>query len=186
MKIKKNVRLYIGDVYADREAAIIETVLGSCVAVCLFDPIYQVGGMNHIFLPEKLDIKYFDDNTRYGINAMEILINKIMNMGGKRKNIVAKVFGGSSLFPSIFEEDGVGAKNVKFVLKFLEQERIKIITKDVKGYDTRKIYFHTDTGDVFLRRFSSKNYSKIAVKEKQYLRKIKKEINKPGKITLFE
>ena len=108
---KKKVSIHIGGLYATRNSTVIETVLGSCVATCLFDPASRIGGMNHIFLPEKPNIKCFSENARYGINAMELLINRIMDLGGCRQRIVAKIFGGSHLFPSISEENGTGIKN---------------------------------------------------------------------------
>ena len=182
---KKKINIHIGGLYATRDPSVIETLLGSCVAACLFDPSSRIGGMNHILLPGKPDIKRFDESARYGINAMELLINKIMNLGGRRQGIVAKVFGGSHLFPSISKENGIGVKNAKFVLEFLKTEEIKVIRKNIGGHDVRRIYFHTDTGDVFLKRTRSMHYSKIAVKEQEYLKGSMAEIKKAGDVTLF-
>ena len=176
MLAKKEVSIHIGELYATRDSTVIKTVLGSCVAVCLYDPASRIGGMNHILLPGKPDIKHFSENTRYGINAMELLINRIMELGGCRQRIVAKIFGGSHLFLSISKENGTGMKNVKFVLEFLKTEKIKVISKNTGGQASRRIYFHTDTGDVFLKRTQSVCYSGITMKEqKKYL----KEINIP-------
>jgi len=165
---------------------VIETVLGSCVAACLYDPVSRIGGMNHILLPGNPDIQHYSDNARYGINAMELLINRITDLGGYGQRIVAKVFGGSHLFPSISKENGTGIKNITFVMEFLKREKIKVISKNTGGHDSRRIYFHTDTGDVFLKRINSVHYSKIVMKERKYLEKIKDEIKKPGEVTLFD
>jgi len=186
MPAKKQVAIHIGGLYATGNPVVIETVLGSCVATCLYDPVSRVGGMNHILLPGKPDIKHFNDDARYGINAMELLINKITGLGGCRQQLVAKVFGGSHLFPSIPEENGTGIKNITFVMKFLKREKIKIISKNTGGHDSRRIYFHTDTGDVFLKRINTVNYSKVVMKELEYLKRIQNKIRKPGEITLFD
>ena len=120
------VNINIGDYYASKEPEIIRTVLGSCVAVCLFDPVNQIGGMNHILLPGKPDLKHFDASARYGINAMELLINEILNLGGKKRFLTAKAFGGGHVLPAISRENGVGERNSKFVAEFLHNEGIKI------------------------------------------------------------
>ena len=79
--MKKMVSIHIGGFHASRKPAVIETVLGSCVAVCLHDPSACIGGMNHIFLPGRADMKHFDNAARYGVNAMELLVNRIMRLG---------------------------------------------------------------------------------------------------------
>jgi len=186
MPAKKQVSIHIGGLYATGNPVVIETVLGSCVAACLYDPASRIGGMNHILLPGKPDIKHFNDNARYGVNAMELLINRIMELGACRQRIVAKVFGGSHLFPSIPEENGTGKKNITFVMEFLKREKIKVISKNTGGHDSRRIYFHVDTGHVFLKRINSVHYSKIVMKEQKYLERIKDEIKKPGEVTLFD
>ena len=186
MPAKKQVSIHIGGLYATGNPVVIETVLGSCVAACLYDSASRIGGMNHILLPGKPDMKHFSENARYGINAMELLINRIMELGACRQRIVAKVFGGSHLFPSISEENGTGKKNITFVMEFLKREKIKVISKNTGGHDSRRIYFHTDTGDVFLKRTESVNYSKIVMKEQKYLERIKDEVKNQGEVTLFD
>ncbi len=112
---------------------VINTILGSCVAVCLFDTVVRIGGMNHIFLPGKAGPKEFNSASRFGVNAMELLINRMMNLGGKRNRFSANVFGGAHLLPSIAEENGVGKMNVEFTLEFLRTEGIRFINGDWGG-----------------------------------------------------
>ena len=183
--IKKKVHIHIGDCYAGKKPTIIQTLLGSCVAVCLLDSKQRIGGMNHILLPGKADLKCFDASARYGINAMELLINKIMGLGGNRSQLVAKVFGGAHVLPAISKENGVGRKNVAFVLDFLREEGIGIVNKDLGGHEPRKIFFHTDTGDVFLKRVRSKRFTNIAMEEKKRFGVIQKEVDKGGDVTFF-
>jgi len=184
--MKTTTHIHIGGLHASRGPAIIETTLGSCVAVCLYDPREQIGGMNHILLPGKADLLHFDAAARYGVNAMELLINRIMAIGGNRFQLVAKVFGGAHLSPAIAIENGVGKKNAAFVVAFLRMEKIRIIGGDLGGHESRRIYFHTDTGDVFLKRGPCVFYPQIAHRENKMMRKIRKQAEKPANVTLFQ
>ncbi|QTA88662.1 Putative chemoreceptor glutamine deamidase, CheD-like [Desulfonema magnum] len=155
------------------------------MAVCLFDPVTQIGGMNHILLPGKADMKHFDAPARYGINAMELLINRIMNLGGNRHSLIAKAFGGAHLLPAISKENGVGRKITSFVVEFLKNESIRMVSYDLKGHESRRIYFHTDTSDVFLKRIPSRYYSNITVNELKMLNYVRRESRKPADVDLF-
>ena len=181
----KIVSIHIGEYHASRRPAVIQTLVGSCVAVCLFDPVNHVGGMNHILLPGRADMKRFDAPARYGINAMELLINRIMNLGGKRHRIVAKTFGGAHLLPAISEENSVGRKNVAFVLEFLRNESIRIISRDMAGHESRRLFFVTETGDVFLKRIPSRYYPDINSRENKMLRHVRREARMPATVNYF-
>ncbi len=183
--MKQEITIHIGMLYASTEPTIIYTLLGSCVAVCLYDPVSRVGGMNHILLPGSADMRHFNSSARYGINAMELLINRIMAIGGNRKRLVAKAFGGAHVLPSISLENGVGRKNSEFILEFLEVERINLVSHDLGGYEARKIYFHTDTGEVLLKRIPTSHSSSVAIEERKVFSRVLKETEKPGGITLF-
>ena len=128
-----------------------------------------------------------DVSARYGINAMELLINRIMRMGGSRAGLVAKVFGGANmLLPAISEEKSMGWRNAEFVLEFLHMEHIEVISRDLGGHQARRILFHTDTGDVFLKRLPSVYLSGIQRKERKSLRSVQTKVAKPARITWFE
>ncbi|MEE4357104.1 MAG: chemotaxis protein CheD [Desulfococcaceae bacterium] len=185
-KIKQHIRLHIGDYYASRRPVMISTLLGSCVAVCMFDPVAHIGGMNHILLPGKADMRKFDMSARFGINAMELLINKIMNLGGERRRLIAKVFGGGRILPAISEENCMGKKNVEFVLEFMKTESFRIVSRDVGGTQSRRIYFHADTGDVFLKRGKPFSFRDIAIMERKMQERISRQILRPGDVTLFQ
>jgi chemotaxis protein CheD len=184
--MKKNIGIHIGEYYASKEPAVIQTILGSCVAVCLFDPTSGIGGMNHILLPGKADLTHFNTAARYGINAMELLINEIMKLGGQRHRLAAKVFGGAHVLQAISERNGTGRKNAAFAVEFLGKEGIKIICKDLGGGESRRIYFHTDTGEVFLKRISFSQQRKIIRKQESEIKRIRTEADTQGGITLFK
>jgi chemotaxis protein CheD len=182
---KKQVRIHIGEYYASKEPVVIQTTLGSCVAVCLMDPVGKIGGMNHILLPGRADLRHYDDAARYGINAMEMLINRMLHLGSDRRRLTAKVFGGAHLIAAISKENSMGDKNVDFALEFLKMERINVINRSVGGTQSRRIYFHTDTGDVFLKRIDALRHKPTARNEAEALKRMKKRIGEPGEIVLF-
>lgn len=174
--MKDQIIINAGESYASRDPIIIHTLLGSCVAVCLYDPIARIGGMNHILLPGKPDITKFDDSARYGINAMDILITMIMKLGGNRDRLIAKAFGGAQVITEISWENGVGYRIATFVRAFLKNEKIRLASSDLEGFDIRKIFFHTDTGEVFLKRRKPMKTSKIVFEEKKRLKEIERKL----------
>ncbi len=128
--------------------------------------------MNHILLPGQAAPGSLLDPTRYARNAIEILISGVIGLGGKHRNLIAKVFGGAQLLATLPNERGVGQALADFVLDFLRQERIDIVSSDLGGTDVRKIYFHTDTGAVFLKRTALKEQNRLVQKERNGIRKI--------------
>lgn len=182
---KPFVNLHIGGYYASRSPTVISTVLGSCVAVCLHDPIDNIGGMNHILLPGKAEFTSFNNAARYGINAMELLINAMMQMGCRRSRLKAKLFGGAHLLAAISVERGPGKKNIDFVENFLSTEGIPVLARETGGFDSRKIYFHTDTGMVLVRRTQPAVNSTLGVAERQWQRRIREKSRCVPGFTLF-
>lgn len=184
--LKDLVSISIGEYYATYDTKIIYTLLGSCVAVCLFDTENKIGGMNHILMPGRPNLQKYDASARYGVNAMELLINAMMKLGGNRKKFVAKTFGGASVIPAISKDRAVGQKVAQFVMDFLETEKIKIISRDFGGFQTRKVYFHTDTNEVYVKKIVSLKSLGLLRKEKQKLRQVRKKFRKPEEIEIFK
>ena len=143
--------IHIGGVFAERSPAVVRTVLGSCIAVCLRDPNSQIGGMNHFMLPTG---GKDESSARYGVQAMELLINACMRHGADRRMLEAKVFGGGHVL-KIRESDGnVPKSNIRFAMEFLTTERIPIVSQDLGGYSAREVYFFTDSGRTLLKRLA--------------------------------
>lgn len=124
------------------------TVLGSCVAACLYDPSTCVGGMNHFMLP---DAAPGDGSARYGAHAMELLINGLLKHGAMRSRLQAKVFGGGNVLPGM-TLDPIGTRNGNFVLNYLTAERIPIVAQDLFGVQPRKVCFFVRTGRTLVKR----------------------------------
>lgn len=123
--------------------AIITTVLGSCIAVCLCDTQRKIGGMNHFLLAGKEghDVA----NVRYGAYAMELLINGLLKQGAQRARLQAKVFGGASMINNLRD---IGSSNATFTRKFLADEGIPCTAESVGGNSARRIRFWPVTGQV--------------------------------------
>lgn len=177
------VTINIGGVRASRDPLLLDTVLGSCIAACLYDPVEGIGGMNHFMLPEGAD----PDNptsARYGVNAMELLISEIMKLGGKRRRFQAKIFGGGHVLKIRESLDGVPQRNIDFVRHFLETEQIPVVKEDVGGYQPRRVLFNTNSGKVFLKYLGSNEAEQTAQEEMVYLISLKKQ-KLDGDVTLF-
>lgn len=181
----KKTNLGIGELHAESEPAVITTVLGSCVSVCLFDPVKHIGGMNHILLPGDADLKLFNDSARYGVNAMELLINRMLAIGADRNNLRAKVFGGGRMFTEAPQVYSPGKDNTRFVFDFLETEGIQIDSFNVGGAYGRKIHFFTHSGEVLMKRIKALSALDIHHREEKFNEKLQKEIPRSGWTSLF-
>lgn len=175
--------IHIGGVRVSREPVILDTVLGSCIAACLHDPVAGIGGMNHFMLPEGGD----PDNptsARYGVNAMELLISEIMKLGGQRHRFQAKIFGGGHVLRIRESLDGIPQRNIDFVRRFLDAEQIPVVGEDLGGYLARRVLFNTRTGKVYVKHLGRNEAEQTAQEEMVYLISLKKE-RLDGDVTLF-
>jgi chemotaxis protein CheD len=120
---------------------VLTTILGSCVATCLWDPESGIGGMNHFLLPG--DSEACGDSLRYGVNAMELLVNGMLRSGAARAGIRGKVFGGARVVRNLSD---VGRQNAAFALRFLEAEGIPCVAQSLGGDRARRIRFWPATG----------------------------------------
>lgn len=140
--------LFPGTIFADPLEYQISTVLGSCVAVCLWDQVVRRGGMNHIILPfwngEGLA------TPKYGNIAMEKLLSKVLSIGCYREYLVAKVFGGANVSGTGLEVFMIGDRNITLAMQMLEEFRIPVVAKDVGGRVGRKIIMNSETGVVMV------------------------------------
>jgi len=131
----------------------IATLLGSCVAVCLFDPKLKLGGMNHFLLPSRTSGANTDtDIILNGDFSMEVLVNGLINKGASKARLIAKAFGGGTIVSSI--RMAIGERNAEFAQEWLEREKISLIASDFSGPWSRKVIFVPQTGDTFCRRMS--------------------------------
>ena len=179
------IKVLPGEYYATAGQEMIVTVLGSCVSVCLRDRFSGVGGLNHFLLPHDSfkAATPLTESARYGVYAMELLINHLLKIGAHRDRLEAKVFGGGSVIKDITFAR-VGERNVSFVLQHLRQEGIPVVAQDLLNDYPRKVHFFPQTGQVLLKKIKSLHNTTLIEREKTYLRKVE---YKPlaGEVDLF-
>lgn len=141
--------------------------------------------MNHILLPGQPDIDRFNDSARYGINAMEILINRMLTLGANRRFMRAKVFGGGHVLTGMSGHFSPGAGNVSFVMKFLEEERIPVVNSDTGGEVSRRLIYYPDTFEVFVKRLAVANVGAVAQQELRFLARVSRSLEREAPVTLF-
>lgn len=140
--------------WAVEERQPIATLLGSCVAVCLFEPKLRFGGLNHFMLPIRTrasDSEY--DSLLRGDYAMEVLVNAMLGKGAQKQRMIAKAFGGGNVVSSLRKSIGDG--NINFTRSWLEREGIALVSSDFGGPWARKVIFEPATGDAYCKRIQT-------------------------------
>ncbi len=126
------------------------TILGSCVATCLFDPAARVGGMNHFLLAEPPPGKAVGDfDEHYGLFLMELLVNKTLALGAKRSRLKARLYGGANIRDGLAP---IGTANAQFARSFLKREDIPLAHEDLEGRSARRVHFLPTKGLVRCRK----------------------------------
>lgn len=129
------------------------TLLGSCVAVCLWDPVLRLGGMNHFMLPRRGAHRTTAeiDTLLCGDFSMEALINGMLARGARRDRLQAKAFGGGAVVAAL-THTRIGSQNVEFACEWLAREKVPLMASDFLGRWSRKVILDPVTGDAFCRR----------------------------------
>ena len=156
------VKVLPGEYFVTGDDMMIMTVLGSCIAACIWDTQRRIGGMNHFMLPEG----GADSSGRYGSYAMELLINEMIKLGARRETMQAKVFGGGQVMHS-FTTMNVGERNTQFVLGYLQTERIAILSKDVLDIHPRKVCYFPATGKAMVKRLAHSHPETLETQERR-------------------
>jgi len=138
--------LYPAELYVSKAPYQINTILGSCVTVCLYDPVLNIGGMNHFMLP------YWNGqglaSPKYGNIANEKLLDKMISLGCNKNHLKAKIFGGGEVIETQIVQFHIGARNIELARLFLEEKKIPLVSSSVGGKLGRKIEFLTSSGEV--------------------------------------
>lgn len=141
--------IHVGQIHVDVAPASISTVLGSCVAVCLYDKKSRIGGMNHYLLP------FWNGNSlqspKFGNIAIPKLIESMIEMGANIRNMEAKIFGGASMSISFSRNMMIGEKNILVAKEILKEYNIPIVAEDVGSQRGRKIQFNLQSAKVLLK-----------------------------------
>ena len=171
-----------GEFYVSKSQEMVTTVLGSCVSACIYDKETGYGGMNHFMLPgDDSGNKKSDDTAKYGLFAMESLVNEILKLGCRKENLRAKLFGGGKIIENM---SNVGFNNIRFARTFIASEGIPLESSDLGLVYPRKVNFFPHSGKVMVKRLKSLHNSTIEDREREYLNSIKKK-DISGDIELF-
>lgn len=158
-----------GEFYCTRRDIMIVTVLGSCVSACIRDRVSGIGGMNHFMLPDSGDSTdvLHSASARYGIYAMDVLIDELLKMGARREALEAKVFGGGAVLRGITSLN-VGERNALFVREYLKVQKINIVAEDLNDVFARKVYFFPHSGRVLVKKIREFHNETLATREIEY------------------
>ncbi|MEO0386311.1 MAG: chemoreceptor glutamine deamidase CheD [Pseudomonadota bacterium] len=160
----------------------ITTLLGSCVAACVRDRRSGVGGLNHFLLPrDRSEGGGF--SARYGVNAMEVLVNDILRTGARKEDLEAKVFGAANVLANA-ELNNVGAQNSEFVIKYLRDEGIRLLAAELGGDRARRVFFFPSTGSVKVLNMSNSDTARASQQEVSLEQKLRKE--KKAQVSIVE
>ncbi len=160
------VKILPGEFYATSADQVLVAVLGSCVAVCLFDSQRGIGGMNHFLLPDLT-------SARHGVRILEQLIEELLREGARRHQLEAKVFGAGNLPNDLLRHDTT-LRTVEFVHSYLDTEGIPLLAEDVMGPQARKIYIFPSSGKVLVKKLKSLHNDTILQRELEYLLYLKR------------
>jgi len=175
------VKVLPGEYFVSSEDLVIMTVLGSCIAACIWDNKMRIGGMNHFMLP---DGDGADGSGRYGSYAMELLLNEMIKLGARRETMQAKVFGGGAVMAG-FTTMNVGERNTKFVLDYLATERIPVVSQDVLDIHPRKVCFFPVTGKALVKRLAHSHPESLVVEERRGNAALVAKTTAGGSVDLF-
>ncbi len=141
-----------GALYCATQPTIVTTVLGSCVAVCMWDSTRRIGGVNHFVLPRSRD---GDRSARYGDVAIDQLVQAMVGLGSRPADLGAKLFGGANVLPVSAMRDTVGAQNVRLAEERLRGDGIAIKARRTGGETGLLIKFYTASGVALVRPVAS-------------------------------
>jgi len=184
------VRVLAGECYVTHCHEMITTVLGSCVAACIRDPVTGIGGMNHFMLPaEKASGREglggahgLSAEAAYGSYAMERLINCILKYGGRRDNLEIKIFGGGRIMGGMAD---IGFQNISFVRTYLRTDGLNAVVEDVGGDFPRRMAYFPATGNVLVKKLRNIRNETIVQQESAYLADLRREATQGGEVELF-
>lgn len=163
---KKRIFILPGEIAITRQPAIIATLLGSCVAVCLYNKKLRFGGMNHFMLPTGTSLTM---SGKYGDVSTNKLIDSMKKVDSFTSNLVAKVYGGGAVVGHLSGGMEIGRRNIQIALEILEKHNIQIAERDTGGDYGRKIFFDNQTGEVDKRAIQRSELSKQIEEKKKDL-----------------
>ena len=168
---REAINISPGEYFISPKGMLIHTLIGSCVAVAMYDPQTKIGGMNHFSAAQLKDIPY-DAVLQHAEESMKNLVSALLENGCSRTSLEAKILGGSNLSEPD-ADDETTASNIRFAEEYLQNANIKIVGRDTGGNEARKIYLHTDTFKILLKRLPLVN-TDLESQMQDYRRRLKR------------
>ena len=168
----KNVFLLPGEAHYAKEPTIISTLLGSCVALVLHDPIRKWGGMNHYMLPASETGNAGLAPGKYGDKAIPNLIRVATMSGSQLSSLTARLYGGGKVVGHLASAGSmdIGERNIELAEKLCRENGLRIIERDVAGTNGRKIFFNVDDGSVKVNRINESQANRNTAEQREKLK----------------
>lgn len=182
------VKVKPGEYYVAITDEPIITTLGSCIAVCVREKRFGIGGMNHFMLPKTysdLTVRELDSGSaRYGNFAMEHLINTLFSHGARRQDLEFKVFGGAAVLES---DTRIGQSNIDFVRRYMAKEGYQVVSEDLGGEVARKLMYYPLSGRAMLKHMGTERsvINHVIKEEESHLKSLSNPAKVTGDIELF-
>lgn len=164
-----------GQFYVTRHQEVISTILGSCVSVCMRDAVAGIGAMNHFLLPRsgghspRNEIVAAEPCARYGIDAMEMMLDALERNGARRERLEVKVTGGGRIGEGM---NDIGAHNAEFTHEYMQMNGFKLLACDLGGTAPRKVHYFPDTGKLLIKKLDERSLEHIHRREDKFLHRI--------------
>ncbi|MEW5800966.1 MAG: chemotaxis protein CheD [bacterium] len=149
------IYLLPGDLYIARQPAIISTILGSCISICLHAPSVGIGAMCHCLLPSSFEKERCRQPFRYVDQAIGHMLLKIEGMGVKRTSLFSQIIGGANILNTGAVSNSIGRQNIEAAKTILRACQVPIKKEDLGGIRGRKIFFYSATGIVLVKEIPS-------------------------------
>ena len=178
--------LYPGDHYATIDNCLLATVTGTCVVVCLHDPLRCSGGMGHFIVPGAMGTEGImaDDVAKQGITSMEHLVGEMVKLGSSRDKLRATLFGAGSFGGA---QEALSSGNIRFLHEYFKYEKIGVHKEDMGGHFRRKIFFNPRSGASYRKNLkNNREHSEFMKLEGEYIASAFGAAGKYGKVLLFD
>lgn len=149
----------------------------------MYDEKAGIGGMNHFLIPTATHNS--SQASSLGVHAMELLINQIMNLGGERRRLKTKLFGGAAVVRNSSARWNIGERNIEFAKQFLETEKIPVVCSHTGGTSGMHVYFNTQTNKVYVRLLDESASMTVQKEATDQSKSVTDSYNQPADVTLF-
>ncbi|MCP4595461.1 MAG: chemotaxis protein CheD [Neptuniibacter sp.] len=160
------VKVKPGDFYVSNSGIVITTVLGSCISACIHDPVAGYGGLNHFMLPDSGTQGDLDRSMRYGLFAMEQLINELMKHGCQRERMQVKLTGGGDMMGGLTTR--IGQQNIDFILKYIQDEGLSLEASDLGGDQARRVAYFPTEGRMLVNKLDHRDDQRLIEEERSF------------------